>query len=172
MNRHARRTILAVLPAALVAACASQGGGVAPPTLDQVKSFIAAFVPQLPTFVNELEQAGQLPPSQAIAAMGYVTAIQTVAKQIMATSGAADAQTRLRDIAGLLTSLMSVIPAAAPFVPLVITAQAMVAAYLASQPVTDPGTNQPVPTPAPPSQQQLQSLHARTLAMRRPAPAR
>lgn len=174
MGRHQRRAFLSLLTLALASCVQQTTGGsstggtvaVAPPTLDQVKAFLNALSPELPIFLNELLQAKTITQAQFSQGSQYLNQLQQLITQLDQLTGGSP-QTLVNQIGQLLATIMSFIPQAAPFVPLVITLQAVIVAYLANQPVQSP-SGTPIPTPAPPTADQFHGLHARTMAMRRP----
>lgn len=136
----------------------------APPTLDQVKGFLNALSPELPAFVMELQAGNQITSAQAAQATQYVGQLQILITQLDQAHDVT-VEGLVNQIGMLLATIMSFIPQAAPFVPLVITVQAVISAFLAQAAMTTP-SGAPEPVPAPPTSQQLQGLHARTASFR------
>lgn len=169
MGRRHRRAFLSFLAVALVASCASpsdSGGGstvaIQPPTLAQVKAFLNTLSPELPIFLNELLQGKQITQAQFTQGSQYIDELQQLITQLDQLTGG-NPQALVNQIGQLLATIMSFIPQAAPFIPELLILQAIIAAYLAQQPVTTP-SGTPTPTPAPPTKNQMQAMHARTMA--------
>lgn len=141
------------------------GGPPAPPNLEQVKAFLNALSPELPVFVNELQDGQAITAAQAAQANQYVGQLQILITQLDQSTGA-NPSDLVNRIGMVLATIMSFIPQAAPFLPLVITVQAVISAFLAQQAMTAP-SGTPEPVPAPPTSQQLQGLHGRTRNFRR-----
>lgn len=172
-----RRAFLTLLAGAL-ASCGSQptttstGGTVTtpttaptPPTIDQVKAFLNALSPELPIFVNELLTGNQITPAVATVVNGYIGTLQTLITQLDQVTAGVNAQTLVNQIGQLIATIMSAFPQSAPFVPLLITLQAVITAYLAQQAMTSP-SGAPEPVPAPPTTAAFISVHAQTRAFR------
>jgi hypothetical protein len=105
--------------------------------------------PHLGNFVTALEQAKRLTPDQAELAHSIVRQLQAKVSELDHYSGP-DPAIILKDILPAVAMLMGLFPASAPFVPVLIALQALLAAYLANRPVQAPD-GQPVPPPAPPA---------------------
>lgn len=136
-----------------------------PPTVQDVKNWLQAVSQELPVFINELAATGTLNGTQLNMARAYLDKFQILVTQFLQLPPGSDPKTILNDVSSALATVLSFIPSTAPFVPLVVTVQLLIAAFLADQPVTDP-SGAPVPPPAPPTPASLAGLHARTRSLR------
>ena len=164
-----RQTFVFTAMMATLAACqqppGTPTGTIAPPTIEQVKAFLNAVSPELPIFITELQDGKAISAAQAVQANQYVGQLQILITQLDQSTGA-NPEDLVNRIGMLLATIMSFIPQAAPFIPLLITVQAVISAFLAQQAMTSPaGAPEPVPTP--PTMPQMRGLHDNTRSFRR-----
>lgn len=159
-----RRDYLLFAALAAVGACArSTAAAPAAPTLAQVKAWLQVLAQELPVFLDESETANLLKPAAVPLADAAVAKFQQTVTTLLGLPNTTDPASLLNDAVLVLTQILSLVPAAAPYIPLILTAQLVIAGFLASQPVTTPA-GESVATPPPPAPAALQTVHAATRA--------
>jgi hypothetical protein len=142
-----------------LAACAAPGtSGAAVPTLAQVQSWVAIVNSELPTFISESETTGLLTGAVDTKVKASLVVFQTLAGQFLSpTFNTANTAVLVSEIGTALTTVLSVIPATAPFVGFIQLGVLVISAFLATT---------PIPVPAIPSKASLEGMHGKTMALK------
>ncbi len=165
-----RRNLSTVLPVVgmtiALGACAVSANGSSntfgPPTLTQVQSWVKIAQAEMPVFLADIQSTNMLSGPNLAKAQVALNAFNGVATQILSASTTTPSVLQLVNTAGgILATVMSYIPAAAPFVPFVVLLQGVITAFVTQSAVQTPSG--PTPVPAVPTPAALAGLHRATV---------
>lgn len=137
-------------------ACAGPGttGGTVP-TLSQVQSWVAIINSELPAFIAESEQTNLLTGATDTKVKAALVTFQALAGQFLSpTFDTKNVAVIVSEIGIALTTVLSVLPATAPYVGFIQLGVLVVSAFIAST---------AIPVPAIPSKEVLAGMHRDTV---------
>lgn len=137
-----------------LASCAGQPG-VRPPSLDDVRVWLDRLAPELPKLVAKLRLEGGITPEGAILVQVQSQSLQGIATRLNQLAPGQDPVPLINDLGVMLDAILSLTPATAPFVPLLMMLRALLVAYIRGETLRSQ-QGEPIPPPPPPSPQQLQ----------------
>lgn len=160
-RRNIGKIIGAGAGVAALAACAmtpSANGGSSSATvvtIAQAQAWVRVLAAEIPMFLQESISTGLIKGPQAQSAETALTTFNTLAGQFLApTFNVSNTVAVATQIGVALTTILSVIPATAPYVMLVQLGMAVIVGLISAQPMVVP----PVPASS-----QLQAMHVQTL---------
>ena len=131
--------------------CGANTSGPGAPTLAQVQQWVGVLSSELPSLVQESINSGVIPKNDVNAVNQGVATFQTLANQVMSPNfDVSNAVKVVGQLSVALGTILSVIPATAPYVGLIQIGLAVVSGFLALTPMV---------VPTPPSKVALAQLH-------------